>query len=83
VLQDQNDFSNIKYSNGFGTVTLQYVIDGINTRIDNIKIPADTTHQVLALDQRVGRLEYQVGEIDTALDNIIALQQSYIGGAAV
>lgn len=46
----------------------------------------DKTNTVAAINELVGNIDSlgtQMGDIDTALDNIIAMQNSYIGGDSV
>ena len=40
----------------------------------------ETLRKVPELEKTVGRLSEDIGDIDTALDAIIAMQESYIGG---
>ena len=40
----------------------------------------ETLRKVPELEATVGRLSEDIGDIDTALDAILAIQNSYIGG---
>ena len=83
--------ANIPSGSGGGSITVDDYLDAESTnpvqnkvvkaKIDDIEHNIATTHSTAAAaHQRIIKLETQVGDIDAALDTIIALQEEIIGG---